>query len=226
MTLPVVDSWDLKGLEGPKYKVGPTCSNPSCKRWAEHAHHLVRRSQLKGVFDWVEIEGVVYPNLCGLCAECHDLITGRVGGHKAAIRLNAKERLFYWADIVESPQTNWITYLPFKPLDPHPPAPDSLASRASNEEEPEACPYCGQAKTRRRAATPPGGARRRKSWAIKVPDDAEDGAEILDTLVDDLAPHLHVEPSQTGRYYIVVPSLVYVHQNLGTFLDSLRGVGA
>ena len=186
---------------------------------------MVRRSQLGGAFDWVEIEGEDLPEPFRALLRVPREITGRISGHKAAIRLSPKGSST--GPRSSSTGNGWITYLPFMPLDPHPPAPDSLAQRASNETEPESCPFCGQTTKRRRAeSSTPGPARRRKSWTIKVPDDAEDGAEILDTLVDDLAPHLHIDPTATGRYYVVLPSLVYVHQNIGTFLDSLRGVGA
>jgi hypothetical protein len=54
MTLPLVDSWNVRGIVGEKYTVGPRCSHPECERWADHAHHMVRRSQLKGDFNWVD----------------------------------------------------------------------------------------------------------------------------------------------------------------------------
>jgi len=58
-----------------------------------------------------------------------------------------------------------------------------------------------------------------------VPDDAENGAEILDTLVDDMGVILGVEPNQTGRYYIVLPCVYYAHQEKARFVESLKGFG-
>jgi hypothetical protein len=224
MTLPAVDSWNVHGLKGEALKVGPRCSQPACGRFAEHAHHIVRRSQLGGAFDWVEIDGVVYANKTGLCVEHHDDVTGRTGGHRAAIRL--VEDGWSWCGVETRPD-GAIVYLPFAPLDPQPPTPDSLA-RASNGTGSDNCPFCGQ-QTRRRAEAappkPPRGRRRRKSWCIEVPDDHEDGADVLDALVDDLALLLGITPNRTGRYFVVVPTLVYAQQDRKAFLDSLAGVG-
>jgi hypothetical protein len=212
----------MRGIKGQAYRVGPYCSNPRCRRIAEHAHHMARRTALGGDFAWIELAGVVLPNLTGLCAHCHDLVTGVVGGHKAAIRYI--DGVFVWCDLDVS-SDNVIRYIPVAPLDPQPPpTPEQAAERDSEpESESELCPACGQKRRRRRHAIP-SGRRRRKSWCIKVPDDAEDGAEILDALLDDLAPLLHVEPSQVGRYYVVVPVLAYAQLNKRDFVTSLEGV--
>lgn len=59
-----------------------------------------------------------------------------------------------------------------------------------------------------------------------MPDDAEeDGADVLDTLVDDLALILGVEANQTGRYYVLVPVLYFAHQDKKRFVESVKGVG-
>lgn len=224
MTLPAVDSWDVVGVPGPKYKVGPRCSNPTCRKIAEHAHHIVRRSQLGGDYAWVAIEGVIVANLTGLCADCHDKVTGLVGGHKAAIRY--MDGLFYWCSL-ESDGAE-ITYAPVDLLEPQPSTPETLAGRASEASESEtSCPFCGHAKRRRRApAGPDGKRRRRKTWTVKVPDDAEDGAEILDTLVDDLSIVLGTGDDSGARYYTLVPALVYAQQERKRFTESIKGRGA
>ena len=229
MTLPLVDSWNIRGVKGEPYKVGPRCSNPMCERWADHAHHMVRRSQLGGDFNWVEIEGKLYPNLCGLCVAHHNDVTGTTGasstGHKAAIRL--VDGIFYWTSIEHKP-SGQIIYLPYAPLDPQPLGPDAATRASTHAEDPEHCPFCGQATRRRRGTAPPvasGKRRRRKTWTIKVPDDAEDGAEVLDTLIDDAAVLMGVEPNASGRYYVIVPALYYMHQHWKDFAQSLRGTG-
>jgi len=220
LTLPLVDTWNVRGLSGAKYTVGPRCAMPTCTRFADHAHHMVRRSQLGGDYNWVEIEGTLYANLVGLCAEHHDQVTGRVGGHKAAIRLLGD--LFWWCELVENTMTDEIEYVPIATLDDQPPTPDSLAERASDESGPEHCPVCGQTTRRRRGATG-SQRRRRKSWCILVPDDAEDGAAVLDTLVDDLAPLLGVTPDRTGRYFVIAPVLVFAQQHRHEFIESIKG---
>lgn len=225
MTLPAVDSWQVRGVQGPEYQVGPHCANPNCDRLADDAHHIVRRSKIGGDYRWVEIEGRIVANLCGLCSACHADVTGRPGaGHLAAIRIELEPDLtFWWCLVVKRPE--YVEYVQVGELQPQPPTPESLApSRADGRsEESAACPFCGQAKRRR--PHPPGGGRRRKSWTIRVPDDSEDGAEVLDTLVDDLGLVLGIEPNQTGRYFIVLPCVYYAHQERARFVESVKGIG-
>jgi hypothetical protein len=226
VTLPAFETWEIRGVEGPRYKVGPHCANPSCHRHAEHAHHIVRRSQISGDYAWISVEGKILANLTGLCVPCHEDITGRVGGHKAAIKYI--DGTFFYCPVEHARGKDIV--LPGAPLRPQPPTPESLAepspSHDETESEVEPCPFCGREGPRRRRSTRPRvGRRRRKSWGIQVPDDQEDGADVLDSLVDSLAPVLDIEPSQTGRYFIVVPALVYAMQNLAEFQKAIRGTG-
>jgi transposase len=220
VTQPAVDTWiNLRPVSGPEYRVSGWCSVPGCKRTSDSAHHIVRRSQVKTT-DWVEIEGKVYANRTGLCFRCHDKInTGR-----NAIRLIEGE--FIWCEVI-SLGNGRVEFKTIWPLAPQPPTLESLAQRASGQDDSgsETCPTCGQ--TKRRQARSSGGPRRhRKSWTVKVPADAEeDGAEVLDTLVDDLAPLLNVEPDAGGRYWVIVPALVYAQQDRQRFIQSVKGVG-
>ena len=222
MTLPAVDTWNVVGLEGPKYTVGPRCSNPQCSRIAEHAHHIVRRSALGGAYDWVSIDGYVVANKTGLCPQCHDGITGRIGGHTDAIRF--VDNVFLWCS-VHTDLHDTVEYLEVGPLEPQPPTPESLAERAPGLlEESDSCPFCGH-KNRRRRGTSTHPRRRRKTWTVQVPNDEEDGAEVLDTLVDELAPLLGIDATATGRYFVLVPTLVYAHHHRENLLESLKGHG-
>jgi hypothetical protein len=223
VTLPAVDTWDVRGVAGPEYKVGPKCSNPRCAKNAEHAHHIIRRSQLAGDYRWVEIVGEAYANLAGLCPDCHDEVTGIVGGHTAAIRL--VQNRWWWCLIAMRPHDQ-VEYFPIAELDPHPPTQDQATERFP--EHPvsgsETCPTCGQARRRARPSSR-GAARRRKSWTIKVPDDSEDGSMILDTLVDDLALVLGYE-GDNGRYYVIVPALVFAQMNRAQFAREIEGMAS
>jgi hypothetical protein len=231
VTLPPIDSWQVRGVAGPKYKVGPRCSNPTCGKIAEHAHHMWRRSLLAGDFAWVELpDGKVLGNLTGLCPLCHDKITGRVGGHKAAIRLSHPDGVMWWCTIGD--ENSGVEYEFVAPLDPQPPTREAfVASPAdSSESEENSCPTCGQPRARHRKKTPARSARRaRKTWPVKVPADAEeDGAEVLDSLTEDLAPLLGVEPDDngaytSGRYYVLVPALYYAQQQRDDFVRSILG---
>jgi len=214
---------------GKPYKVGGKCAVPGCESQVDHGHHIFRRSALAGAFFWVRLpDGQVVGNLTGLCWRHHEGITGKRWGHSHWIQWRNGEYL--WGTIrlgVEVP--NWDTdFIPVGPLDPQPPAPDLLdAPQPTERSEPDRCPECGQQK--RRSGSPaistPGAPRRRKSWIVKVPDDHEDGADVLDVLVDDLAPLLGIDPTARGRYHVLVPVLVYAHQDERGFIESIKGVG-
>lgn len=224
MTLPPLDNTHaVSPLEGgPKITVAPYCSNPSCGRIAEHVHHIFRRSLVGGDVKWVKIEGEAYANITGLCPACHDLVTGRIGGHKAAIRF--EDGKFFWCEV--SSERGVVTYAPVGLLVPQPPTPDSLAARASNgHTESEDCPFCGQRRRREGLTAPRDPRRRRKSWTIKVPDDEEDGAEVLDNLLETLAPLLGLPVTPNTRYFVVVSALAYTQQSRHDFVLSIKGHG-
>jgi hypothetical protein len=225
VTLPAVDSWLVKGIKGgPEYKVGPRCSNPKCGKIAEHAHHIVRRSQLGGDFKWIELEKRIVGNLTGVCVGCHDDLTGSLGGHKAAIRYH--HGLFWWSLLGET-ENGHVDYLLIDPIDPQPPTPETLEAKQSavSPTEPD-CPFCGQ--KRRRSLTTRGWGRRRKTWTVKVPaDEQENGADVLDTLVENLSLVIpNADSSAVGRYYVLVPVLAYATMNVDNFVTSMEGVGA
>jgi len=228
VTLPPWAGPEVRGVDGPLYKVGPYCCNPGCHHYAEHAHHIFARSdhRLKRAYDWVEIKGAVYQNLTGVCARCHDDLTGGPGGHVTAIKLVGLDYAWewMWCVVQKGDGDNNILSVPLAPIDPQPLTPETFAlSRASGDPASEPCPTCGHVKRARPSSTP---GRARKSWTIKVPaDELENGAEVLDTLVDDMGIVLGVEPNQTGRYYIVVPVLYYAHQEKQRYVESNSGVG-
>jgi len=229
VTLPPLPSTAVVGVVGKPYKVGGKCAVPGCESQVDHGHHIFRRSALAGAFFWVRLpDGQVVGNLTGLCWRHHEGITGKRWGHSHWIQWRNGEYL--WGTVrlgVEVP--NWDTdFIPVGPLDPQPPAPDLLdAPQPTERSEPDRCPECGQQK--RRSGSPaistPGAPRRRKSWIVKVPDDHEDGADVLDVLVDDLAPLLGIDPTASGRYHVLVPVLVYAHQDERGFIESIKGVG-
>lgn len=215
----------VKGVKGTAYKVGPVCANPGCNRFADHAHHIFRRSQLAGDYAWVELENQVYPNLCGLCVACHNDVTGDVGGHKAAIKLGVASGSYFW-NIVHV-EHGVVCYEHVGRLDPHPPTPQSLTEeRALGQEDrvSEHCPFCGQTKRRRRDTAGPTTRRRRKTWTVSVPDDAEDGAEILDTFVDEVATLLGAGEwdERNRRYWALVHVLAWAMQQREQFAKDVR----
>jgi hypothetical protein len=78
---------------------------------------------------------------------------------------------------------------------------------------------------KRRRPSTRGDGRRRKTWRVLVPDDAENGAEILDELVEDVGLTIGVDPVSSGRYYILLPVLVHACQSKAALVDSLKGIG-
>jgi hypothetical protein len=221
------------GVKGPSFKVGPKCANPRChnggRRWAEHAHHIFRRSALGGDFKWVEIDGFLVGNLTGLCVPCHNDVTGEIGGHRAAIRWDARAKVFNWCRVVG--HGNEIEFLKVGPLDPQPPTPDSLTARASGpKHESEACPFCGQTRRRRKspASTAAGQRRRRKNWIVSVPGDSEDGAGILDAFVDDVAELLGAGEwdERNRRYWALVHALAWLMQHREEFARDAKAEAA
>jgi RNA polymerase subunit RPABC4/transcription elongation factor Spt4 len=226
VTLPPWSGPQVRGVPGPEYKVGPLCCNPGCHHYAEHAHHIFRRTdpRLGGAFDWVEIKGAVYQNKTAICPRCHDDVTGRIGGHRAAIKLLGDDYdwVWWWCAVKHTEDEVELSQ-PLAPIEPQPMTPEAFANSRVLPSESEACPTCGHVKRARPSLA--GRGRARKSWTIKVPDDAEDGAEILDTLVDDMGVILGIEPTQVGRYYIVLPCVYYAHQEKPRFVESLKGVG-
>jgi len=234
VTLSPFKSDNVRGVEGPKYTVAARCANPGCAKFTDHAHHMWRRSKV-GNFAWVVFEGKLLANLTGLCWDCHRDVTGEIGGHRAAIRYHepvecegCENGWFTWCRVIRLIDGT-TEYYEVGPLDPQPPDPDSLARRASGTHDPETCPFCGQTRRRpSRTATAHGSeGRRRKTWAVSVPDDEQEtGADVLDALVEDLAPLLQLRVDASARYYVLVPALYYVQQHRREFIDSIAGVGA
>jgi hypothetical protein len=225
VTKKIVDHDRLQGLDGPKYKVGPHCCNPSCASWAADPHHMVSRKALGGPFNWVEIDGTIYQNLVGVCRSCHDDLTGRVGGHSAAIRL--LDGVFWWC-LLSSNAGLELRYHPTFPIEPQPSTPETLVERApDNPLESETCPKCGQ---RRRRTPSNAGMRRgvrRRTWTVKVPDEeVERGADVLDALLEGIAPLVpNGDATTTGRYYVLAAALAYANQDLSRFAEAFSGVG-
>jgi hypothetical protein len=215
MTLRPAETPRVRGLKGPHVTVGPRCSNPNCGKYADDPHHIWSRKMLGGPFEWVEVEGRTFVNLTGVCRACHDDLTGSGGGHRAKIEYEQGE--FHWALV--TPKGVHRTGL----LVPQPPTPETLSRSLGQSPESESCPFCGQSPRRRSSLL--GGGRRRKTWRVLVPDDAEDGAQILDTLVEDIGLTIGVDPVASGRYYILLPVLYHACQSKAAFVKSLQGVG-
>lgn len=158
----------------------------SCGGKRESFHHLVNRSQ----------RGDDVPaNLIPLCGDgvkgCHGILTQKLAGWEivaAAIRhsLTPLEERY----VVAKKGKWWLD----KNL-PH--RDDGL---------------CVKCRKPRSAKPPTDEPRKRKRWVLTVPDDAEDGAKVLDELVEQVRYKLAVQglpvTADTPAYFAVVPALV------------------
>lgn len=208
MTRLPAENRDVKGLEYgplyPKYKVGPLCSHPVCSRIADHAHHIWRRSFLTGDYGWVQLwDGTILQNLTGLCYRHHELITV----NKAIITWSGQN--FLWS---EDGEAGFL-------LNPQP--------RLWNAPEPEVeaevhehvgpgggekCPTCKR--TVPRDSTGPKVKRPREKWSITVPvDERENGADVLDSLLDSCAQLFGHDETKALRYFTLVQALALVMQH-------------
>lgn len=68
---------------------------------------------------------------------------------------------------------------------------------------------------KKKADMPPGERRKKRTWTLQVPDDSEDGHEILQALVEECATKLGRgdEKSALVRYFVVVEALVFLLQH-------------
>jgi len=82
-----------KGLDG-KVHVSSQCGNPWCFHPVGEVHHICRRSFLGGAFNLVELYGKVWPNVVGLCHQCH----AKLEANQAHIRALEHEGRYVWRE--------------------------------------------------------------------------------------------------------------------------------
>lgn len=212
MTRLPAESWNVEACEGdlyPKYKVQSMCAHPACTRFVDHVHHIVRRSFIGGDISWVKFpNGDIVGNLCGLCYRHHDEVTVNKG------HIAYEERLH---------QFTWVGEDGFSlgRLNPEPPVHGRVPVVTDQEGliGPGSTPLCPGCKrplphpVSEHSKREP--ARRRKTWVVKVPDDAdEDGALVLDTLLEECGRLFNRDMSQSNtRYYVLAQTLALVVQN-------------
>jgi hypothetical protein len=206
MTLLPHDNRNVKGIpydiEHPKYKVGPLCCVPGCSRIADHAHHIWRRSFLTGDYGWVRLwDDIVLQNLCGICYMHHNLVTE----NKASITWSGEN--FLWngdgqlgALLEPQPQKRGMYLAPV--IDLPTPAHDTEAPGHV-----EKCPTCKRALAKK--ATKTEGKRERGKWAVTIPKDSiENGADVLDTLIEEAAKICgHDEQNDKTKYHTLAFAL-------------------
>lgn len=218
------ESWQVKGVDGPKYRVGPGCAVPGCTKFADHAHHLWRRSFLTGDFKWVELwDGRIFQNLTGICHVHHELVTV----NEADLRF--EEGLDF------GPFT-WVSLDTFGPLSPQPLTLEAFSEAmqltldgrevphthvvGGHDHDAETCPTCGR-KKKPKDELPAGEKRNRATWSVSVPrDERENGADVLDTLEMECAKLLGREEHAGRRYFVLAETLAFFLQNFNPAVDA------
>jgi len=220
MTLAPLVNPTVHGVPGKPGILGFHCAAPTCRRPAQQRHHIWPKSFLRGQpYEWVSVNGIVLQNSCGLCMGHHTEVTGDPGGHAAKIVFNEGLQVLEWWEAL--PHDDWAC---LGLLDGEE-APLIHATEASREREKEGlCPTCGKADRKESKPLPK---RKTKKWSVEVPDDAEDGALVLDEYVDDLSVALGFGDERKGvrRFHVLANVLLWVTQQKPEFLADWEEAG-
>lgn len=213
MTLAPLVNPTVRGVAGKPPKLAAQCATPLCREQAQQRHHLYPKSYLRGQpFEWVEIDGETYVNSVGLCIEHHDDVSSPVGGHRAHIRFDPKLKIFQWWEH----DRDWFLVGPLSQAVNEAPKPGTPSL---------VCPTCGKPHGKKKESLP---RRKTKTWTVNVPDDAEDGALVLDEYVDDLSVALGFGDEAKGvrRFHVLANVLLWVTQMKPEFLKDWEDADA
>src|SRR4029450_807126 len=213
MTLAPVVNPTVRGVPGKPGILGFWCMAPGCDKPAQQRHHYWPKSFLRGQpYEWVTVDGILIQNSCGLCIAAHHEETGPGGGDQAHVRWNSGLQILEGWE--KDHNEEWICLGPMKDQD----TPLIHETEASVERKKEdLCPSWGSPSRKKASALPK---RKTKPWAVKVPDDAEDGAAVLDEYVDDLSVALGFGDESKGvrRFHVLANVLLWVTQMKPEFL--------
>jgi hypothetical protein len=223
MTLPLIDSWDIQPVKGSPYPVNTVCANPTCSDDAEHGHHLVRRSQIGGDIWWIRLpDEIVIGNVIGLCAPCHALVTnqgGQGGGHGAAIRWLSHALWWCKVETEVARGAAVLSYRPVAPCSSQVPFGDDL-DILRLDAAPTTCPTCGHTHAPKKKHP----ARKRKTWTVQVPADTEDGAQVLDEIVDGICAAFELDDGGAlTRYHALARAGAFVLVNRSAIPKEAKG---
>jgi len=224
----------IRGVEGRRRDVSPTCVVPGCISLAQHGHHMWARSYLRGQpTEWVSLpSGRIVTNVVGLCIRHHSQVTGEVGGHKAMIRLEEDET-FIWltaqtgksAPPYSITGTQWISDGAINPQPWYEVADEApiVKKKAHLHLDPgQTCGSCGYTQPRK---AKPGPKRKTVAWTARVPDDAENGAEELDLLTENIGRRIGLDGDMkigTARYHALMALAAFYYANETTFIEDWK----
>jgi hypothetical protein len=198
----------------PKYKVKPMCAHPSCSKFVDHVHHVVRRSFIGGDVAWVKYDGkYIVGNLVGLCWKHHEEITL----NQKVITWDKNHQDLVWCRIRSDGDLEYEgTLFPQPPIHGHAHEEETGEPAIIGPGSTNICPGCHRPVPKKKE---PGEkkeeAKRRKSWNVTVPADTEeDGALVLDTLLEECAALFGRDMSEPNlRYFVLAQALALVVQN-------------
>lgn len=220
MTLLPHENREVLSWPGPRYKCASICSVPGCSHVRDHAHHLWRRSFLAGDYAWVKLwDGTIIGNLTGLCYRHHEDITA----NRAQIAWEEEAKKFVYLDNIQDVNGRFSgTVIGF--LEPQPPLHGEAQGEVPvSDNEPigpaatDKCPACKRTlpDARHKRDEHREQRKRRKTWTVRVPDQAEeDGALVLDTLLESMREHFGHDEGTNMRYYTLVQALAWLNLHL------------
>lgn len=216
----------VRGVPSERYPLNKRCSHPECTEDAVDPHHVFPRSQIvgdswfvaisfKGTQDELnkqeDLSGLdfsrfggdqsewtsIIPHVTGLCRKHHDDIEQ----HRAWVKL--EDAVFQWyirqsvgnpdADYEDvGPSDEWVFLGPLNPQ------PGSVEGKAKRKK------YQGEER------------RQRKTISLRVPaDSGEDGAALLDELIDQLEERIN-PGKHRPPYHTLVDALNFTVLNAGS----------
>jgi hypothetical protein len=202
----------IEAIDGPRYSLNVICPVPGCNDSRSlQRHHLWRKSDVIGDRWWVKTsDDKLHGNCVKVCRFHHREITDNIA------RIAYEDGLFYWQDILSEPQL-----LDWQPPSEFPVGDDPdvvLVEKLGADHvlapghSPDVCPTCLRKLPQPKSENPEE-KKVRKTWSVAVPlDHWEDGAQVIDTLLDEA----HVELNKLGlpfgegrvvKYYILAAAL-------------------
>lgn len=164
------------------------CRIPGCNRSGTDPHHIVSRGRVGFPARYILLDGQLVPNVVGVCAFHHH-------------RLTVGESLLLWRGgrwWYQSPErAEPAALLPIG---------NEGAIRASGGRY---CVVCGRPPVQRDPYRKPENPRQRRPLTIRVPDDAENGAEILASLAEQVGEAIGLQDpaSPSATYYALTAAL-------------------
>lgn len=221
MTRLPADDRSIAGVDGPEYQLNLVCPVPGCGLQGTERHHIWRRSFLAGDHRWVRMaDGQLVGNLVMLCSQHHHMVTVN------AAWLRMSGTVFLWSDMIHPGvplewQPPWREETDGEPAHPD----DDNGRDHLGADDPDlrgdhldgTCPTC--LRPLRQHKTDHEKPRPRRSWTVTVPkDERENGAETLDTLLEEARKEmaragLPYGTEDTVKYFILAGALALFVQH-------------